>query len=78
MTMVEDKLEVVKREVSRVNIDILRISKLKWTGMGELNSGDHYICYCGQKWSIRNGVARIASPSIFNEVMGPDVMILVF
>ena len=45
MTMVEDKLEVVKREVSRVNIDILRISKLKWTAMGEFSSDDHYILW---------------------------------
>ena len=76
--MREPALEVVKQKIAGVNIDILGIRELKWTGMGELNSGDHYICYCGQKWSIRNGVARIASPSIFNEVMGPDVMILVF
>ena len=55
MTMVEDKLEVVKREVSRVNIDILRISKLKWTGMGE------FIYYCGQESLRRNGVAIIVN-----------------
>ena len=55
-SMNQGKLEVVKQEMARVNIDILRISKLKWTGMGEFNSNDHYIYYCGQeslrkKWS---------------------------
>ena len=66
MTMVEDKLEVVKREVSRVNIDILRISKLKWTGMGEFNSDDHYIYYCGQESLRRNGVALIVNKKVQN------------
>ena len=51
------KLEVVKQEMARVNVDILGISKLKWTGMGELNSDDHYIYYCGQESLRRNGVA---------------------
>ena len=46
--MNQDKLEVVKQEMARVNIDILRISELKWTGMGECNSDDHFIYYCGQ------------------------------
>ena len=46
--MKQDHLEVVKQEMARVNINILEISELKWTGMGEFNSGDHYICYCGQ------------------------------
>ena len=64
MTMVEDKLEVVKREVSRVNIDILRISKLKWTGMGEFNSEDHYIYYCGQEYLRRNGVAIMVNKRV--------------
>ena len=50
------KLEVVKQEVARVNIHILRISELKWTGMGECNSDDHYIYYCGQESLGRNGV----------------------
>ena len=45
----QDKLEVVKQEMARVNIDILRISELKWTGMGKFNSDDHYIYYCGQE-----------------------------
>ena len=51
------KLEVVKQEMARVNIDILEISKLKWTGMSGFNSDDHYIYYCGQKSLTRNGVA---------------------
>ena len=55
--MNQGKLEVVKQEMSRMNIDILGISELKWTGMGELNSGDHYIYYCGQESLRRNGVA---------------------
>ena len=46
-----------KKEMARVNVDILRISELKWTGMGEFNSDDHYICYCGQESLRRNGVA---------------------
>ena len=71
-------MEEVKQKIAGVNINILGISELKWTGMGELNSGDHYIYYCGQKYLRRNGVAHIASPSICNEEMGPDVMILVF
>ena len=51
------QLEVVKQEMARVNVDILGISKLKWTGMGEFNSDDHYIYYCGQESLRRNGVA---------------------
>ena len=58
-SMNQGKLEVVKQEMSRVNIDILRISKLKWTGMGEFNSDDHYIYYCGQESLRRNGVAMV-------------------
>ena len=57
--MNQDKLEVVKQEMARVNIDILTIGELKWTGMGEFNSGDHYI-YCGQDHR-RNGVALIVN-----------------
>ena len=57
--MNQGKLEVVKQEMARVNIDILGISKLKWTGMDELNSDDHYIYYCGQEFLRRNGVAII-------------------
>ena len=51
------KLELVKQEMARVNVDILGMSKLKWTGMGEFNSDDHYIYYCGQESLRRNGVA---------------------
>ena len=56
----QGKLEVVKQEMARVNIDILGISELKWTQMGEFNSDDHYIYYCGQESLGRNGVALIA------------------
>ena len=55
--MNQGKLEVVKQEMARVNIDILGFSKLKWTGMGEFNSDDHYMYYCGQESLRRNGVA---------------------
>ena len=57
--MNQDKLEVVKQEMARVNIDILGISELKWTGTGEFNSDDHYIYYCRQESLRRNGVALI-------------------
>ena len=57
--MNQGKLEVVKQEMARVNVDILGISELKWTGMGEFNSDDHYIYYCGQESLRRNGVALI-------------------
>ena len=56
-SMNQGKLEVVKQEMARVNIDILGIRELKWTGMGEFNSDDHYIYYCGQEPLRRNGVA---------------------
>ena len=55
----QGKLEVIKQEMARVNIDILGISKLKWAGMGEFNSDDNYIYYCGQKSVRKNGVAII-------------------
>ena len=55
--MNQGKLEVVKKEMARVNVDILGISELKWTGMGEFNSDDHYIYYCGQESLRRNGVS---------------------
>ena len=55
--MNQGKLEVVKQEMARVNIDILGISKVRWTGMDEFNSDDHYIYYCGQESLRRNGVA---------------------
>ena len=57
--MNQGKLEVVKQEMGRVNVDILGISELKWTGMGEFNSDDHYIYYCGQESLRRNGVAIV-------------------
>ena len=60
-SMDQGKLEVVKQEMARVNIDILRISELKWTGMGEFNSDDHYTYYCGQESLRRNGVALIVN-----------------
>ena len=59
--MDEDKLEVVKQEVARANINILGISELKWTIMGEFNSDDHYIYYCGQESLRRNEVALIVN-----------------
>ena len=55
--MNQGKLKVVKQETARVNVNILAISELKWTGMGEFNSDDHYIYYCGQETLRRNGVA---------------------
>ena len=55
--MSQGKLEVLKQEMARVNVNILGISKLKWTGMDEFNSDDHYIYYCGQESLRRNGVA---------------------
>ena len=58
-SMNQGKLEVVKQERTRVNVDILGISKLKWTGMGEFNSDDHYIYYCVQESLSRNGVAVV-------------------
>ena len=66
--MNQDKLEIVKQEMARVNIDILGISKLKWTGMGEFNSDDHYIYLCGQKSLRRNGVAIIINKRVQNAV----------
>ena len=63
--MNQGKLEVVKQEMARVNIDILGISELKWTGMGEFNSDDHYIYYCGQESLRRNGIA--IKPIIVNK-----------
>ena len=68
--MNKGKLEVVKQEMARVNVDILGISKLKWTGMGEFNSDDHYIYYCGQKSLRRNGVAIKINKRVRNAVLG--------
>ena len=62
--MNQGKLEVVKQEMARVNINILGISKLRWTEMGEFNSDDHYIYYCGQESLRRNGVAIIVNKRV--------------
>ena len=63
-SMNQDKLEVVKQEMTRVNINILGISKVKWTGMGEFNSDDHYIYYCGQESLRRNRVAIMVNKRV--------------
>ena len=68
--MNKGKLEVVKQEMARVNVDILRMSELKWTGMGEFNSDDHYIYYCGQEFLRRNGVAIMVNERVRNAVLG--------
>ena len=68
--MNQGKLEVVKLEMARVNVDILGISELKWTGMGEFNSDDHYIYYCGQESLRRNGVAIMVNERVRNAVLG--------
>ena len=64
------KLEVVKQEMARMNIDILGISELKWTGMGEFNADDHCIYYCGQEFLRRNGVAIMVNKRVRNAVLG--------
>ena len=69
-SMNQGKLEVVKQVMARVNVDILGISKLKWTGMGEFNSDDHYIYYCGQEYLRRNGVGIIVNKRVQNAVLG--------
>ena len=69
-SMNEGKLEVVKQEMARVNIDILGISELKWTGMGKFNSNDHYIYYCEQESLRVNGVAIIVNKTVQNAVFG--------
>ena len=68
--MNQGKLEVVKQEMARVNIDILGISELKWTGMGEFNSDEHCIYYCGQESLRRNGVAIMVNRRVRNAVLG--------
>ena len=68
--MNQGKLEVVKLEMARVNVDIIGISELKWTGMGEFNSDDHYIYYCGQESLSRNGVAIMVNKRVRNAVFG--------
>ena len=69
-SMNQGKLEVVKQEMARVNVNILRISKLKWPGMGEFNSDDHYIYYCGQESLRRNGVAIMVNKRVWNAILG--------
>ena len=67
--MSQGKLEVVKQEMARVNVDILGISELKWIGMGEFNSDDQYIYYCGQESLRRNGVAIMVNKRVRNAVL---------
>ena len=68
--MNQGKLELAKPEMARVNVDILGISELKWTGMGEFNSDDHYIYYCRQDTLRRNGVAIMVNKRVRNAVLG--------
>ena len=68
--MNQGKLEVVKQEMARVNVDILGISELKWTGMGEFNSDDHYIYYCRLESLRRNGIAIMVNKRVRNAVLG--------
>ena len=70
MSMNQGKLEVVKQEMARMNINILGLSKLKWTGMGEFNSDGHYIYYCGQESLRRNGFTIIVNKRFQNAVLG--------
>ena len=69
-SMNQGKLKVVKQEMARVKVDILGISKLKWTGKGEFNTDDHYIYYCGQESLRRNGVAIMINKRVQNAVLG--------
>ena len=68
--MNQGKLEVVKQEMARVSVDILGMSELKWTGMGEFNSDDHYIYYCGKQSLRKNGVAIMVNKRVRNAVLG--------
>ena len=68
--MNQSKLEVVKQKIARVNVDILGISELKQTGMGEFNSDDHYIYYCGQESLRKNGAAIMINKRVRNAVLG--------
>ena len=70
MSMNQGKLEVVKQEKAKVNIDILGICELKWTGKGDFNSDDHYIYYCWEESLRRNGVALIVNKRVQNVVLG--------
>ena len=69
-SMNQGKLEIIKQEMARLNIDILGISELKWTGIVEFNSDDHYIYYCGQESLRRNGVAIMVNKTVQNAVHG--------
>ena len=71
--MNQGKLEMLKEEMTRVNVDILGISELKWTGMGEFNSDDHYTYYCGQESLRRNGVAIIVNKRVQSAVLGSSL-----
>ena len=71
--MNQGKLEKVKQEMARVNVDILGISEIKWMGMGEFNSDDHYIYYCGQESLRRNGVAIMVNKRVQNAVLGSNL-----
>ena len=71
--MNQGKLEMVKQEMARMNINILGICELKWTGMGEFNSDDHYMYYCGQESLRRSGVALIVNKRVQNSVLGCNV-----
>ena len=68
--MNQGKLEVVKQEMTRINVDILVISELEWTGMGEFNSDDHYIYYCGQESLRSNGIDIMINKRVQNAVLG--------
>ena len=68
--MNQGKLEVVKQEMAIVNVNILGISKLKWTGMGEFNADDHYVYYCGQESLRRNAVAIMVNKRVRNAILG--------
>ena len=69
-SMNEGKLEAIKQETARVNVDVLGVSELKWTGMGEFNSDGRYIYYCGQEPLRRNGVAIMVNKRVQNAVLG--------
>ena len=72
-SMNQGKLEVVKQEMARGNVNILGISELKWTGMGEFNSEDHYIYYCGQESLRRNGIAIMVNKRVWNAALGRNL-----
>ena len=71
--MNQGKLEVVKQEMAKVNVNILGVSELKWSGMGEINSDDHYIYYCGQESLRRNAVAILVNKRVWNAVLGGNL-----